>query len=215
MKSDSPTKSSRPTKSLPQKKADGAELPSLRDRVLNAAVESLIESGSARTTTLAVQQRAGVSRGALLHHFPTHAALLSATVEELVRRNEAAVIAALGKLNDKEDGVTRAVEAIAFSATQPAYLAELELWAVSRTDPELRAALVQAERRARKESDRVIGDLFSLSADSPARSAVMAMTTEYLRGLALSSVLRRNAARRQQLIAQWVRAAKILLETLD
>lgn len=183
---------------------------SVRERILNAAVASLIEEGSAKTTTLAVQKRAEVSRGALLYHFPTHAALLAATVDELVRRNEASVVEAVNKLKSTNEGVELAVRVLAITTAQPAYQAEMELWAVSRTYPELRTSLVQAERRARKESERVIGDLFSASADSPAHSAVMAMTTEFMRGLAVSSVLRRNVTKRQELVAQWVRAARIL-----
>lgn len=194
---------------------DAAKQVPTRERILNAAVTSLIELGSARTTTLEVQRRAEVSRGALLHHFATHAALLAATVEELVRRNEAAVLEGVAQLKDSEDGVAKAISVLAMTTAQPAYMAELELWAVSRTDPELLACLRQAERRARKESERVVGALFSAAADKPARAAVMAMTMEYLRGLALSSVLRSSPARRQQLIAQWARAAKILLESLD
>ena len=191
------------------------EPPGTRERILNAAVASLIELGTARTTTLEVQRRAEVSRGALLHHFPTHAAMLAATVEELVRRNEAAVVEGVSRLTDSEDGIARAVSVLAMTTAQPAYMAELELWAVSRTDPELLACLRQAERRARKESERVVGALFSTAADKPAQSVVMAMTMEFLRGLALSSALRSSPARRQQLIAQWARAAKILLESLD
>ncbi|MGC9539725.1 helix-turn-helix domain-containing protein, partial [Streptomyces sp. UG1] len=42
-----------------------------RAQIVDAAVQSLIEVGVAATTTLEVQRRAGVSRGALLHHFPT------------------------------------------------------------------------------------------------------------------------------------------------
>jgi AcrR family transcriptional regulator len=51
--------------------------------LLDAAVESLIEVGFARTTTLEVQRRADVSRGALLHHFPSKAELLVAAVDHL------------------------------------------------------------------------------------------------------------------------------------
>src|SRR5580698_6045910 len=54
-----------------------------RRALLDAAVESLIEVGFARTTTLEVQRRAEVSRGALLHHFPSKAELLVAAVIEL------------------------------------------------------------------------------------------------------------------------------------
>ena len=46
-----------------------------RRALLDAAVESLIQVGFARTTTLEVQRRADVSRGALLHHFPSKAEL--------------------------------------------------------------------------------------------------------------------------------------------
>src|SRR3990167_8930260 len=54
-----------------------------RGALLDAAVESLIEMGFARTTTLEVQRRAEVSRGALLHHFPSKAELLVAAVDHL------------------------------------------------------------------------------------------------------------------------------------
>jgi AcrR family transcriptional regulator len=188
---------------------------SLKDRVLDAAVQSLIEVGTARTTTLEVQRRADVSRGALLHHFPSHASLLAATVGELIGRNEAAVRSGLAALKDSKDGIARAVEVLAMSTSQPAYLAELELWAVSRTDPELRSSLRIAERRARKESERVLREIFPPSKKTQALSMVMAMTMEYLRGLALSGVLRTSTERRKQLVAEWISAAKILLDTLD
>ncbi|WP_223262498.1 TetR/AcrR family transcriptional regulator [Variovorax beijingensis] len=183
--------------------------------MLDAAVQSLIDVGTARTTTLEVQRRADVSRGALLHHFPSHASLLAATVDELIGRNEAAVRSGLAALKDSKDGIARAVEVLAMSTSQPAYLAELELWAVSRTDPELRNSLRIAERRARKESERVLREIFPPSKKTQALSTVMAMTMEYLRGLALSGVLRTSTERRRQLVAEWIRAAKILLETLD
>jgi AcrR family transcriptional regulator len=195
--------------------ASHEEVPaSLRQRILDAAVSSLIEQGTARTTTLEVQRRAGVSRGALLHHFPTIAQLLSATVGELVRRNEAAVQGSLLKLQGASDPVERAIRVLAVATNQPAYLAELELWIVARTDPELHASLLEAEKLARKESERVMKSLFSASNARPAQAAVVALTLEFLRGLAVSGVLRNSPVRRQQMIAQWVRATKILLETL-
>lgn len=192
---------------------DDTAAPTTRQHILQTAVALLVEQGSARTTTLQVQQRAGVSRGALLHHFPTHAALLSATVEELVRRNERAVQDSLAKLEGTQDATERAIRVLAVASTRPAYLAELELWAVARTDTELRAALLQAERTARKDSERVLSSLFAATSDRPANATVMALTNEFVRGLALSSVLR-SPVRRQQLLAQWIRAARILLEQL-
>lgn len=206
------TKPARTTLARKPSTAD-TETPTTRQHILQTAVALLVEQGSARTTTLQVQQRAGVSRGALLHHFPTHAALLSATVEELVRRNERAVQDSLAKLEGTQDATERAIRVLAVASTRPAYLAELELWAVARTDVELRAALLQAERTARKESERVLSSLFAATSDRPANATVMALTNEFVRGLALSSVLR-SPVRRQQLLAQWIRAARILLVQL-
>jgi AcrR family transcriptional regulator len=190
---------------------DAAPERSIRDRILDAAVQSLIEQGAARTTTLEVQRKADVSRGALLHHFPTHAELLSATVTDLVRRNEQSVFELLDKLQSAPDAVERAIRALALMMAQPPFMAELELWTLARTDEGLREALLKVERDARKESERVLRALFAPVADRPGHDAVIAMTTDFLRGFVLSGVLRRNPVRRQQMISNWVRATQILL----
>ncbi|MFD3701862.1 TetR/AcrR family transcriptional regulator [Nocardia sp. NPDC058658] len=46
--------------------------------LLDAAFDALVEFGFRGTTTSEVAHRAGVSLGALLHHFPTKAELLTA-----------------------------------------------------------------------------------------------------------------------------------------
>lgn len=200
------------TSTKPPKPANAAPPErTIRDRILDAAVQSLIEQGAARTTTLEVQRKAEVSRGALLHHFPTHAELLSATVIDLVRRNEQSVFELLDKLQSAPDAVERAIRALALMMSQPPFMAELELWALARTDEGLREALLKVERDARKESERVLRALFAPVADRPGHDAVIAMTTDFLRGFVLSGVLRRNPVRRQQMISNWVRATQILL----
>lgn len=192
-------------------KAASPERP-MRERILDAAVQSLTEQGAARTTTLEVQRRSAVSRGALLHHFPTHADLLSATVTDLVRRNEQTVFEMADKLQSAPNAVDRAIRALALMMAQPAFMAELELWALARTDEGLREALLKVERDARKEGERVLRALFAPVADRPGHDAVIAMTTDFLRGFVLSGVLRRSPVRRQQMISNWVRATQILLD---
>jgi len=54
---------------------------------LNAAVESLIKDGFAKTTTQAVVKRAGATRGTLLHHFPNREDMLVAAVEFVLDQN--------------------------------------------------------------------------------------------------------------------------------
>ena len=55
----------------------------MRQRLLEATVECLVEHGWSGTSTTLVSQRAGVSRGAQLHHFPTKNDLVVAAVEHL------------------------------------------------------------------------------------------------------------------------------------
>lgn len=116
------------------------------------------------------------------------------------------------RLTGQSDPVERAIQTLAATVSQPSCMAELELWAVARTDPDLRAALVAAERPARKENERVVAEVFAQVSDRPGYAPVMAISLEFLRGLAISGVLRRSPARRQQLISQWTWAARLLLE---
>jgi len=184
----------------------------MRHRLLDAAVECLIERGVAGTTTLAVQRRAGTSRGALLHHFPTHADLLAASVTELVKRNEQAVTASRAGIAGLHDPLRTAINALAYAGRQPSYLAELELWAMSRTDRPLKQALMSAERAAKREIDRVSADLFAKWADSDAYDDAVALTQHFVRGLAISENLRSSAARRERLISAWTDAMRPMLE---
>src|SRR5262245_43144086 len=64
-----------------------------RERLLEATVDSLVELGYARTTTIEVAERAGLSRGAMLHHFPSKAALVAAAVRHLATARISAFIA--------------------------------------------------------------------------------------------------------------------------
>ncbi|MGQ0682062.1 TetR/AcrR family transcriptional regulator [Bradyrhizobium sp.] len=188
---------------------DGA---AMRQRLLDAAVGCLIELGVAATTTLAVQRRAGASRGALLHHFPTHADLLAASVAELVKQNEQAVASSRAAASASHDPLRTAVNALAFAGRQPAYLAELELWAVARTDRPLKQALLAAERAAKREIDRVSAELFENWAGSEAYADAVALTQHFVRGLAISENLRSSPARRERLIAAWTGAMRLMLQ---
>lgn len=183
-----------------------------RARLLEIAVEVLIERGVSGTTTLEVQQRASVSRGALLHHFPTHADLLAATVDELVRRNEARVRQEMIAADPKSDPLASAVRALAAVGDHPSYVAELELWAVARCDAALRTSLRDAERRAKKDRDRVIDELFASVQNRPGYAAMVALTVEFIRGMALSGVLRTDPTEREWLLEQWIVSARAMLD---
>lgn len=189
-----------------------AQREATRTALLEAAVSTLIERGVRGTTTLEVQQRAGVSRGNLLHHFPTQAQLLAATVAELVRRNEEGIWLEYARFDRALDPLAAAIRTLVMAGTSPANAAELELWAVARTDPALRAVLREAERSALKERKRVMDRLFEAVADKLGCDLVISLSLEFTRGLALSDVLRADLSKRDQLVEGWIAAARTIID---
>lgn len=57
-----------------------------RDRILDALESVLLESGLAQVTLEVVAERAGLSKGGLLYHFPSKEALLAGMVRRLGER---------------------------------------------------------------------------------------------------------------------------------
>ncbi|MDT8912897.1 helix-turn-helix domain-containing protein [Amycolatopsis sp. PS_44_ISF1] len=170
--------------------------------LLDATVRCLVEFGYAGTTTQRVQERAGVSRGALLHHFGSKQELFVAAIHHVAE-------AQLARL--REEGPARSlpdlVAAVRAAMSGPLYLAGLELWMGARTDPALHASLVPAEREVGRELRTAFARARSgrRVSEEDSRLAVDSLLM-LLRGLALTSVLRADEAAADALVEQWVAA---------
>src|SRR5262245_21898426 len=57
-----------------------------RGKLLEATIQCLAELGYHQTSTVIVTERAGVSRGSMLHHFPTKADLMMAAAQHIRER---------------------------------------------------------------------------------------------------------------------------------
>jgi len=94
---------------------------------------------------------------------------------------------------------------------RPSFVAELELWAAARTDASLRKVLRGEEKRARVDLYRVVGDVFGAELVAHERyPLVSSLTVQFLRGLAISDVLR--GERRERLVADWVGVVQALFD---
>ncbi len=174
-----------------------------RRALLDAAVESLIEVGFARTTTLEVQRRADVSRGALLHHFPSKAELLVAAVAHLAEmraRELKQLSSGLPEGRARTDAVLSLLWQC-FSGTF--FQVAMELRTAARTDPELRPVLASAEKVLR---DGIIAQARTLFgkdvADHPGLERALDMTLQLMIGAAMSAVLH-DDKRLDVLIDDW------------
>jgi len=177
-----------------------------QQRLLTATIDCLVEHGWSGATTTVIAERAGVSRGAQLHHYPTRAALVMAAVEHLCElrgaelRLEAA--AALDGVRP-EQRLDRVIDMLATAFTGPMFVAALELWVAARTDPELRDALIPMEARVGREMHRLTVDLLQADESQPGVRETVQVTLDLLRGLGVANMLTDDSARRAALHAVW------------
>ncbi len=174
----------------------------MRQRLLEATVECLVELGWSGTSTTVVSQRAGVSRGAQLHHFPTKQALVVAAVEYLTERRRDDLTRDLADL--PAEGRTRAVlEVLASQFVAPVFFAALELWVAARTDPELREAVGPLERRIGRETHAHAAALLGVDDAKGSNRELVQATLDLLRGLGLAASLSDDTRRRRAILDAW------------
>ena len=131
-----------------------------RAALLDAAIECLVDRGYAATTTIETARRAGVSRGAQLHHFPTRAQLLATAVEHLLDRRLSEFREAFAAVDPGTDRLDAAMDLLWSMFQGPAFVAWTELWVAARTDPELAAIVVAVERRFTAETRTMFTEMF-------------------------------------------------------
>ncbi|MCX6405800.1 MAG: TetR/AcrR family transcriptional regulator [Propionibacteriales bacterium] len=174
----------------------------MRLRLMEATVECLVELGWSGTSTTVVSQRAGVSRGAQLHHFPSKQALVVGAVEHLTERRRHAMADAVRTLPDV--GRTRAVlDVLAEQFTSPVFFAALELWVAARTDPDLLEAVAPLERRVGRETHAYAVELLDVDERRGRNRELVQATLDLLRGLGLAGTLTDDSRRRAAVLDAW------------
>ncbi|SCL62174.1 transcriptional regulator, TetR family [Micromonospora citrea] len=180
-------------------------------RLLEATVECLVEHGWAGTTTTVVAARAGVSRGAQLHHYPTKAALVTAAVTHLTERRAEELRTEAEALPPGPQRLDRVIDLLATSFTGPLFVAALELWVAARTDRELREALLPLEARVGREMHRLTVALLDVDERRPGVREAVQATLDLLRGLGVANLLNDDSTRRAALLTTWKRQLSTLL----
>jgi len=112
-----------------------------RARILDEAVRVIAEQGYAATTNAAVAEAAGITRGAMLYHFPTRETLLEAAIEHIQGQRAALFRDAADSLPPGGDVTEHAIETYWDLLHRTPFVAFAELEAASRTDPLVRELL--------------------------------------------------------------------------
>ncbi|MFF8592487.1 TetR/AcrR family transcriptional regulator [Streptomyces sp. NPDC015220] len=180
-----------------------------RQRLLQAAVACLAEHGWAGSTVSVVAERAGVSRGAAQHHFPTREDLFTAAVEYVAEERSTALrdLFGQGAAQDRRAVVTALVDLY----TGPLFRAALQLWVAASNEDQLRARVTELEARVGRETHRIAVELLGADESRPGARETVQGLLDMARGLGLANLLTDDAARRERVVAQW---AAVLDEAL-
>ncbi|MEU1850400.1 TetR/AcrR family transcriptional regulator [Streptomyces sp. NPDC019990] len=172
-----------------------------RQRLLEAAVACLAEHGWAGSTVSAVAERAGVSRGAAQHHFPTREDLFTAAVEYVAEERSTALRALFPE--DAAEDRHAVVAALVDLYTGPLFRAALHLWVAATNEDQLRPRVTELESRAGREIHRIAVDLLGADETLPGVRETVQGLLDMARGLGLANLLTDDTARRERVVAQW------------
>jgi AcrR family transcriptional regulator len=157
-----------------------------RTALLDASIDCLVEEGYANTTTRRIAERAGVTPGALQHHFASKAELLTEAVRHVRMRfgqemlgqgppDAPSIQARCEQLLDRMWEVHRG----------PFFQAATELLVAARTDDELRATLAELQHEAAYLNTVAARILYPEMAGQPGFAQVIDTGQAAIRGLAL------------------------------
>jgi AcrR family transcriptional regulator len=203
-----------PTRSSPKprRRTQAERRAATQAAVLDATIDCLVEYGYVNTTTTRIAERAGVSRGAQVHHFPTKAILVSEALARLARRRTELIRAQLRSLPSDEAGYGALLDLIWEDHTGALFDATLEMWVAARTDAELRTEMLRVEREVTETLWTVAEERFGEIARTPEWREAVEVALATIRGLALLRIT--SGAKSRAVERRWAAARARLLDML-
>ena len=189
-----------------------------RNLILDAAITCFIDMGYAMTTTAKISNKAGLSRGAMLHHFPSKSVLIQAAVEYLHKRRLDAFKGAVSQIpeDNPNERIRAGINVYWQHLTSPLFVAFHELSVAARTDQELRDILipaVDAFDHAWYETAKSLfpewektGEVFDLAMD---------LTQNLMEGMALNHVQDKDEQRAERLLDYLVSQLESMLASAN
>lgn len=162
-----------------------------RARILDAAVDCLTALGFAATSTTKIAEAAGVSRGAMLHHFPSRNALMQAVLRHVLALRLAEFRDAIRGLPEGSQRLAPVIDATwrGISA-QTSFVPWIELVVASRSDPELRAIVKEAAEETQLAADEMFREVFGVGEERSALGELApSLGFALMNGLALRNMV--------------------------
>lgn len=171
-----------------------------RQRLLESAVRCVAHHGWSAATVSVIAADAGISRGALQHHFPTREELVVAALEHMFDERRLMVEALAPPQLTGARRVHVVVGALVELYMGDLFRAALQAWVVAASDPQMLETIQPLERRfARSVHAAAVQHLGVDDSDPHVRTLIQA-TLDLARGLALANLLTDDSKRRQRIV---------------
>lgn len=151
----------------PPRRTQAERSATTRGGILKAAVDCLYKEGYGATTTVSVAARAKVSRGAMLHHFPSKADLMLATLSHVRELNAANFLKAASKIADPWERYAALPDLRLTAGSQPAGVAFLEIMVGARSDEAVRARFGEFQQQLGSRTSQRMTDWAEASGVKP------------------------------------------------
>ncbi|QRY61945.1 TetR/AcrR family transcriptional regulator [Gordonia sp. PDNC005] len=197
--------------SVPVRRTQEERSAQTRAALMEATIDCLVEFGYSGITTTRVAERAGVTRGAQMHHFGSRNELVSHAIRHLAERRSAEAVERVGRIAESLDPLDSLFDLLWDLHDGPLFVASVELWVAARTDADLRVDVVEFEALV----DKTIGE--AVAAHVPSELARPMLDFAYtamdaLRGLLVSGFLTPGSDRP---LRRWQRAKEVLRAAAD
>lgn len=171
--------------------------------LLESAVECLADVGWSGSTVSVVAERAGVSRGAAQHHFPTREDLFVAAVEHVAETRTQEITAYEEQHEGEAIPTLRVVEMMVEVHTGSFFRAALALWVASSSEPQLRDRVVALEAKVGRLVHRATVQMLGVDENVDGVRELIQATLDMARGFGLANLLTDDRARREPIVARW------------
>jgi AcrR family transcriptional regulator len=197
----------------PKRRTQDERSAEMRGRLVRATVKCLIAYGYERTTTLRIVAQAGVTRGALAHHFESKRHLVVSAMHSLLENHAKRIQSVAEQIRVGKVGLNEFIDYLWKDYAGDFFFAWLENITESRHDHELREQLIPLVREYHGALDTIWRAFFKKSYISDSQvDTSLNQTLCLLRGMGLQTVLRPDPHYYQALLSSWKATLRRLIE---
>ncbi|MEQ8861216.1 MAG: helix-turn-helix domain-containing protein [Pseudomonadales bacterium] len=179
-----------------------------RTSILEAAMTCFYERGYFNTTTESIAREAGVSRGAMLHHFPTRADLIKAAVEHInqIRLDMFTQEELRTQEGADHTRVDEGIDAYWRQLSTRVFVVFHELKVAARTDRDLARVLKPALKAYNRALAKASAQVFPDLAQSEAYQRTTFLTQYLLEGMAITKLFEDETPVPETMLLDWLKA---------